>query len=267
MSQSIYSRSQSILQNFSNATEGNMLVLYEPGSVTPWDVVPTTRYYGFILDLKAMVDVTSIEETAIPELDPTASRTERFLAIRNMEWNSPRKELELFMRTSTQPISKIGAVSLLNRRPFYQVNLLPFFSDNGVINVGNDAQILARIRDVGYGLLANNDQVTVFGSVKEEVTTLPESASEVQFCQPYSFNVTMQSNQLLAANPNRIQLTITNMGTNNVFLNYGLIAENGKGIALVAGGGSYEINSANPYKGAISAIGAGNSTLSLIECV
>jgi hypothetical protein len=55
--------------------------------------------------------------------------------------------------------------------------------------------------------------------------------------------------------------------TDEVFINYGGMAELGKGITLMRGGGSYEINLSNLYRGAISAIAANPLTLTGIEAV
>jgi len=266
--QLIYSKSTNILKKFSSTTQNNLVVLYEPGVVTPWDVVPTTRYYGFITDLRMKVQIKSIAESQIPQLDITSSRTERILAIRDMEWNSARKEMELFLETSNHALAHIATVSLLNRQPYYHINLLPYLSDLGVFNVANDARLLARVKDAGYGLLQNTDELVVFGSVKEEVTTLPTDAKDIQFCQPYGWTVNAASVQILPSNTKRLQVTLVNKGSTVIYLNYGTIAQVDKGIALLPNGGTYEINLGNPYKGIISAISSqAGGLLSGLECL
>lgn len=246
-----------------------MVCIYEPGVITPWDYLQTVRFYGFITDLRLRVDIESIPEKPLPDLSVTQSRTERLSAMRDMEWKNERKEIGLFLETSGHPITKIASIALLNRVPYYHVNLMPYFTDNAVINVANDARIHACIEDAGFGLLQGQDEVVVFGSVKEEVTTLPEDERRIEFCQPYSFTVGTQSLQLLAANPNRLQATIVNRHTSaQVFLNYGNTATNGAGICLLPNGGSYEINRTNPYQGVVSAISSvAGATLSVLECV
>lgn len=267
--QQIYSRSAQIIQSFNSASGNEVKVLYEPGLVTPWDVVPTTRYYGFVTDLRLKVDIDSIEEQELPELSVLSSKTERITAVRDMEWKAPRKELALYLEASGRQMVQIASLALLNRLPYYHVNLMPYFTDNGIYNVANDARILAQVIDVGYGLLAGNDNLVVFGSVKEEVTTLPTDAKKVSSANPYGFTVTTSSAQLLPANPNRLQLTLVNTGsTGKIFINYGNTAQLNKGICLLPNGGSYEINESNPYLGLISAISDNTAaTLSALECV
>lgn len=267
--QQVFSRSAQILQSFTASSSSNMLTLYEPGLVTPWDTVATLRYYGFITDLRVRIDINSIAESVIPNLGVESSRTDRLTAVRDMEWNSARKELQLFLETSHHPAVMIGAVSLLNRLPFYVVNLMPYFTDSGIINIANDARIMARVKDAGYGLLQSTDELVVFGSVKEEVTTLPEEEAVISSCSPYTFTIGTANSQILPANSNRLQLTLVNRGsTGKIYINYGSLAEVNKGIALLPNGGTYEINFTNPYKGMVSAIAdTAGSLLSALECV
>lgn len=269
MLQSIYSRSTTILRRFTSNSLGQVNVLYEPGFTSPWDLLPTVRYCGFITDLRLMVRIRSLEEQSLPELEVTSTRTERITAVRDLEWGGKRKELALFLETSRVPPCQIASIALLNRIPYYHVNLMPYFSDNGIINVAADARILASIVDAGYGLLQGTDEVTVFGSVKEEVTTLPEEERIIQYCQPSNWVVGTSSLQLLPINQNRLQVTLVNRHSSaKIYLNYGTIAEVGKGICLLPNGGSYEINKTNPYKGVISAVSdTANATLSGIECM
>ena len=269
MLQSIYSRSTTILKRFTSSSSNQVQVIYEPGFTSPWDLLPTVRYCGFITDLRMMVKIRSIEEQALPELEVTSSRTERITAVRDMEWSNKRKELVLFLETSVMPPCQIASISLLNRLPYYHVNLMPFFTDNGIINVAADARLLAGIVDAGYGVLQETDEVTLFGSVKEEVTTLPEEPRIIQLCQPYTWSIGTTNLQILPINENRLQATFVNRSeTAKVYLNYGTLAEVGKGICLMPKGGSYEINRTNPYQGVVSAISDTNgATLSGLECV
>lgn len=269
MTQQIYSRSVTILKKFTQNTQSSMITVYEPGVVSPFDLLATTRYYGFITDLRMHVDINSIEEKPLPELSVLDSRSERITAVRDLEWNSERREIEFYLEATGTPLCKIAAVSLLNRLPYYHVNLMPYFTDNAIINVGADARISARIVNAGYGLLQGTDEVVIFGSVKEEVTTLPTEPRVIQFAQPLAWTVGTASVQVLPANPSRLQATLVNHhATAKIFINYGALAELNKGICLLPAGGSYEINLTNPYAGVISAISTvAGATLSVLEAV
>lgn len=267
--QQIYSRSVNILKRFTSNEGNSFFTLYEPGVITPWDYLQTVRFYGFITDLRVKVNITSIAEKELPDLSVTQSRTERLSALRDMEWRGERKQLGLYLETSGHPVTHIASIALLNRIPYYHVNLMPYFTDNAVINVANDSRILGCIEDVGYGLLDNEDEIVVFGSVKEEVTTLPENERRIEYSQAYNFSVGTTSLQLLPSNPNRLQATFTNRHSSaRIYLNYGNSAAVGGGLCLLPNGGSYEINRTNPYQGMVSAISdTSGGLLSVLECV
>lgn len=266
--QQSYSRSVNILKSFSKNTANSRILLYQPGLVSPYDRVATLRYYGFITDLRVKIDINSLVESPIPNLEVTSSRTERITAVRDMEWKGARKQLDLFLRTSTVGWTNIASVSLLNRTPYYHLNLLGYLSDTGAFCIGNDAALAAQITDVGYGLLNAGDYLSFFGSVREEVTVLADQGTQISFSTDFNWDVNSQSALILPANPNRLQATFVNTSLEHeIFLSYNPIATVGSGIALMRGGGSYEINSSNLYRGAISAVSLGDATLTAIEAV
>jgi hypothetical protein len=266
--QQSYSRSVNVLKTFQQNTANSRIVLYQPGLVSPYDRVASLRYYGFITDLRVKIDINSIEESPIPNLDVTSSRTDRITAVRDMEWRSPRKQLDLFLRNSSSDWVNIASVSLLNRMPYYHLNLLGYLSDTGAFCIGNDSALAAQITDVGYGLLGVRDYVSFFGSVREEVTVLADQGTQISFSTDFNWLVSQQSALILPANPNRLQATFINTSLEHeVYLSYNPVAVAGRGITLMRGGGSYEINSSNLYRGAISAVASGAASLSAIEAV
>jgi hypothetical protein len=266
--QQAYSRNVSIIKSFTSASGTSMIQLYAPGSVTPWDRTATIRYYGFITSLRIKIDINSLPESDIPNVSLTADRSERITAVRDMEWRSARKQIDLFIKNSQISWQPIASVSLLNRLPFYHVDLMPYLTSSNAFEVGNDTRLAARIANVGYGLLNDTDSVTIFGSAQEEATALPTDEPVISYSTDFSWDVTAQSQIILPANPHRLQATFVNQSeTHNLYLSYGGQAQAGKGIALLKGGGTYEINKFNPYKGAISAVSTGPLTLVGMEAV
>lgn len=265
--QQTYSRTQQILSPF-GANDNSLRIIYQPSAISPYDRVQTLRFYGFITSLRMKVDINSISESQIPNLDADATRTDRLLAMRDMEWKSQRKQIIFYLKTANVDWQPLFDVSLLNRLPYYQVNLLPYFTDNISFDTSNDCVLGARITDAGYGLLGETDRVTIYGSVREEITTLPTDSKEISFATPYSWAVNSTSQLIIPANPNRQQVTLINTSlTDEAYINYGSMAALGQGITLMRGGGSYEINLSNLYRGAISAISANPLTLTGIEAV
>lgn len=266
--QQTYSRTQQILTAFTEGDGTGFRTIYSPSAISPYDRVQTLRFYGFITSLRMKVDINSIAESVLPNLEADASRTERLTALRDMEWRSARKQISFYLKTARVDWQQIFDISLLNRLPYYQVNLLPYLTDNISFDTSNDCQIGARITDAGYGLLGSADRITIYGSVREEITTLPTDSKEISFATPYTFPINSTSQIIIPANPNRQQVTLTNTSlTTDIHINYGSMAELGKGITLMRGGGSYEINLQNLYRGAISAISASPAVLTGIEAV
>jgi hypothetical protein len=268
MLQETYSRSVNILKALGSQHGNQLIELYRPGLLTPWDRSTTKRYYGFMTDLRAKIDIQSLSEMPIPDLDVTTSRIDRMTSIRDAEWKSPRMELSILFKTSTAPLCELARVSLLNRQPYYQVNLMGYLTDNGIFALGNDASLYVRVENVGWGTLYSSDSVILFGAVKEECSVIPAAPVEISHSDSYRWEVTVQNRLLLPANPQRKHLVLINKGSEPIYINYGLVATVEHGITLMPSGGSYELNTTNLYKGVLSAVSNGSgSILTGIESV
>ena len=276
--QLVYTRNVNILNKFDSNNTANQLVLYKPGYVSPYDTTATIRYYGFLQSLRVRIDISSIEESDIPNLEPESTRAERLAAVREMEWLSKRKELEILVRNHEMPWLELFRISLLNRRPYYIVNLLPYFTEGSDFLMGNTLQVAARIKNAGYGLLSDNDTVTIFGGVQEQAWYLdPNSQPMVtnsnsttyNNCTNYAFPpVTDVSSVILEENTNRKYTMLINNGVNRVWVGQGEVATAGEGI-FIEPGGHYEITSNNTYTGALSVVcnSGESSNLTGVECV
>jgi hypothetical protein len=262
-----YSRNANVIKTFNAANSGLMQTLYSPGYLSPWDKSSTIRFYGFITSLRLKIDINSLPESVIPDLELTTSRTERLTAVRDLEWNAPRKQLDLFLQNTYSGSIHFASISLLNRMPYYHINLMPYLTDNLSFDVGNDTILEAQCVDVGHGLLQGSDNLSVFGSVKEEAVALPSERQEITYATDFDWTIGTESQVILPANAQRLQATFINRSTENIYLSYSPVAQAGKGITLIKGGGSYEINLSNHYKGAISAISEAPAALTGIEGV
>lgn len=92
------------------------------------------------------------------------------------------------------------------------------------------------------------------------------SSNIVTTATPSSVSVTTTSGAVLAANAARKDAVITNYGTVGCFLARSATAVVGQGIYLAAGGGAYNIDANNLYRGQLTAITAsGTATLAVSE--
>lgn len=268
--QQAYARSAQILTTLQAGNGGSLVTLYQPSVVTPWDITASLRFNGYISDLRCRIDINSLDETNIPDLGLQSNRTQRITAVRDQEWNAPRYELEVLMQsTYSGGWHSLFTVSLLNRLPYYIIDLLGYFSNQVAFAVAADAILGVRIVDAGYGFLKGDDRVTIFGAAKEEALALPTESPEIVSTSDATVTVQDVSAVVLPANPARKLATLTNASTNRIlYLTYNSTAQVGKGFCLYPNGGTLNIDTANLYRGAITAIADGpNAPLSVAEAV
>lgn len=131
-------------------------------------------YNSFLKNLKAFAKIDSLVEAPLPDFALEDSETEKLYKVLDVEWNSPRKQLDLFIKSGNQDWSPVGSVSLLNPSgyPFRIYNLLDVYTDNLAFELGENSKIGVRIKDVGYGLLSGSDKITIHGSYVEEIYLL-----------------------------------------------------------------------------------------------
>lgn len=223
---------------------------------------------GFVKTFRAKAVIKSIPEVTLPNLSVEQSRTEKLNLTRNLQWESARKELRLHVAQNYNDWHHIGSVSLLNIPPFQMFNLLEYYTENLAIELGTTGAIGVSIHNAGYGLLGANDEVIIFGSATTEVVVIPAAVPPLQSCTDYGWTLSAESQLILPAMEGRKQITLTNTGGGEIYLNLGNEATIGAGIGLMPNGGSYEFNRANhPVNLPIYAIASEPSELSGLVCV
>lgn len=129
----------------------------------------------FIKNLKVFASVSSLSEVPLPDFALDDSATIKLTKTIDVEWKSPRKQLNLYITNAKNPTLnnwlQIGSVSLLNPYgyPFRVYNLMDLFTDNLALELGENGKIGVQVEDVGYNLLTDNDKVTIHGSYVEEI--------------------------------------------------------------------------------------------------
>ncbi|NEQ47009.1 MAG: hypothetical protein F6K00_27095 [Leptolyngbya sp. SIOISBB] len=267
MTQETYNRSVQIIEPITAANASQITVIYDSGYVSPFDMTQSLKFYGFITDLRARIDIRSLPESEIPDIPLGTSRTSKAEIVRELEYGSARYELELLIRNTYSGWMSLFNFSLLNRRPFYVVDLLSYLSNQPAFAMANDARLGVRVLDVGFGTMQAGDSVNIFGAAREEVTSLPSEGDLITQSAERTATVGTGSEVILAAAPVRKQAVIVNRSeTATVTLSYQPMATPDDGIVLYPGGGAYEINRTNLYRGLISAISTeANTALSIAE--
>ncbi|QSJ17696.1 hypothetical protein JYQ62_02115 [Nostoc sp. UHCC 0702] len=267
MSITTFNQSQAFTIKLDSTSGSNIIQLF--------DISPYTSNSGnviaeniFIKNLKAYAKISSLEQIQLPDIGLEDSDFQRNVKIRNVEWTSPRKQINLFFRETAGQWNPFGSVSLLNPSgyPYRMYSLQDIFTDNLAIELGSNGQIGVQIQDVGYGLLAGSDIVTICGTYIKEIVL--QSPAIISSTTPLAVAVNNTATAILTANNNRKYVALTNPGDNPAWINLGSIATLNQGIYLAGKGGSFDFSVVDvPYFGVISAISSGNTTITGVESV
>lgn len=153
----------------------NIATIYSTSLIVGSEYLPGYKiisFNAFIKNLKAFASIPSLTEAPLPNFLPTDTSTAKTIKVLDVEWGSPRKQLNLYI-SNDRSIDwfQVGSVSLLNpyRYPFRIYNLMDLFTDNLALELGENSRIGASIQNVGYGLLSADDNVVIHGSYTEEI--------------------------------------------------------------------------------------------------
>jgi hypothetical protein len=262
---STYQKVRQITQKLTSTTGGSVVDLMP--SLTP-DILPgltVLSVNNFVKSLRAYARITSLPEITLPNFELTDSETDKLYKSLDVEWASPRKQLDLLIsQGSTWEV--IGSVSLLNPSgyPYRSYNLQDLFTDNLAVELGENGKIGVQLKDAGTGLLTGTDTLTIYGSYSQEI--IVSSTSLLTECFDSNATVNNTSTLVLPANQSRQYLSLTNIGESPCFINLGASATTNAGI-LLNPDGNFEMTAASGlWRGQISAISPNTTTLSILEC-
>ncbi|MBE9179116.1 hypothetical protein IQ268_11140 [Oculatella sp. LEGE 06141] len=161
-------RNVNILKRLDATATNQLIDLYQPGTLNTQSLKPDVRYSGFITSLRIAVDISSVSPVEFPAREPGMSDGELNTLLRQLDAGAPKKMMDLFLRSSDSEPLRIGSISLYNRRPYYNIDILYYLTDAAACDIASDAVLSVQVRGVGYGLLTGTDSVSIFGSSVEE---------------------------------------------------------------------------------------------------
>ncbi|MBH8553317.1 hypothetical protein I8751_13220 [Nostocaceae cyanobacterium CENA357] len=170
--------------------------------------------YLEVNNLRATSWIYSLAKVQFPVFELEDTESKQALAAVNLEWKSPRIQMDLVLNlNNTNTWQRLAAFSLLNPDPY------PYREfDLGSHSLGSNSMIGIQIRNVGYGLLQNSvggqDKVTVYGDLTR--TVLVERTADVG--SKIANNITTTPSTVVLQNVNRKGLTFTNTSTKTVFI-------------------------------------------------
>ena len=252
----------SVLSRITAASAGGVIPIFSPPDLN-------SSYYVQALRLK--IAIVSVGLTDIPELEPEMTRAEKIRIIRDLEWNSPRKELAILQKTTGEWI-EVARASCLNRPPYYTINLLQFLTDNADLPLGAGSALGVKIADVGHGLLSGNDELIVHGggiseSASTETTEPPTGGSswgeDLGTCSQSLASISGTARQIVPEQSGRKYLAISVQSGGDVWLGLGSAPAIDNGLLLTGSPSSYEIHN---YSGSVWAIASESSFVSITVC-
>lgn len=254
MSISTISQVRPIVLHLNSSTTADVIPIFEDepfiienGSVLSENI--------FIKNLKAHTKISSLAPSPLPDIGIEDSATQATYKALDIEWASPRKQLNLLISAGDNQWFPIGSISLLNPMgyPYRIHNLMDLYTDNLAIELGLNGRLGVQLQNVGTGLLTGNDEVTIHGSYLKEII-IDDSPQSITHSEDFSVSVQGNDSVVLAANPNRKYVILINNSIHQIYLNLGENSQAGQGIILKPEGGSYEFyTSIIKYKGVITA--------------
>ena len=235
-------------------------------SNTPTTVTPLLNYIPYsksgyrlvseyleINNLKAVSWIYSLPTIEFPVFELEDSDSKQMLAAINLEWHSPRIQLDVAINTDNN-WQKIVAYSLLNPSPYpYREHLL------GDYPLGDNAMLGFQIKDVGYGKLQNvaagQDKVTIFADLTRHITIekLIDTSSKI------ANNITTISATVANGNPDRKGITFFNSSDKDIYLDTANPVSTSSYMVKLEPGDYYEAPSPM-YTGAYYAVVSSGST-------
>lgn len=115
-----------------------------------------------MVNFKAYSRIMSIPISPIPEYELEDSETDRLIKTLDVEWKSPRKQLNIYVGNPDNWFL-IGSVSLLNTNgyPYRIYDLLQIYNGSTSGFIGSDKRMGLQIQNVGNGLLEYDDVVSI----------------------------------------------------------------------------------------------------------
>ncbi|KST64078.1 hypothetical protein [Mastigocoleus testarum] len=227
----------------------------------------------FLKNLKIFSSIKSLPEIQLPNIEFDDSETEKLYKTLDVEWKSPRKQIQLLSNDGINGWIVIAEISLLNPSgyPYRIYNAMDYLTDNLTYEFGENGRLGIKLIDVGYGLLEGDDELTIHGSYVQEIVYENEwagSGNVITNNIETSVNVTTNSFIILSSNNFRKYVLISNQGFNDCYIKFGEDVDVNSAIKIVPGG-HYEYSTSNVnWRGNISAICKnGTSKLNILESI
>ena len=262
----VFQRNKSILLEINSSNVDNIHIIYQPVAV-PSQLQPVDAFFnGFLQDLKAQVDINSLDVVSFPSLEPELTQAERFEAYTQLEWNNPRYEMQILQSLDGINWIETDRLSLQNRNPYYNLPLKPYFTSQADAILA-EAWIALKVLPVDGETMSGSDRIVISGAlqlqthyfVSDNGTGGNALPTPLNIASSGSVLITNQSVLIVPANPDRKGLVLTLATAGGLYLGMGTPAVWQSGIYLAGNGASYVSDFNNLWTGEVYAIGTGTT--------
>jgi hypothetical protein len=233
-----YNIIKSINRKITSSDAGTVITLFDNSIVANPNRISLN---GFVKNLKAFSKISSLAPINLPVFLLEDTESQKLYKTLDVEFNSPRKQLDLFIGTGND-WSQVGSVSLLNPSgyPYRTYNLLDFFTDGLAAEIGEDGKVGVAVADVGYGYLSGTDTVTIHGSYVQEYVLSTVERQTSALATSNAITSTDETVVLLPVNSNRVGATIFNDATTDLRIDFDESVVS-PGAVPVSAGAYYEV--------------------------
>ncbi|MEG5159583.1 hypothetical protein QUB37_03920 [Microcoleus sp. AT3-A2] len=127
---------------------------------------PATGFSGFITTLRLTVNIKSIDAAEFPYIPDDTPPDVLQQILDDVATNTQFREIILYQKKGTGDWIERAPIRLFNKEPYYDVNLMRFFSDSNTIDVAEDLSLGIQVK-LGNAL-TSVDTILVWGSVVAE---------------------------------------------------------------------------------------------------
>ncbi|MEG4264442.1 hypothetical protein QUA41_30630, partial [Microcoleus sp. Pol11C1] len=127
---------------------------------------PQTEYSGFITTLRLTIDLNSIEAASFPYIPDNTPADALQEILDQVAETTEFKEVVLYLKKGNESWIERAPIRIFNKDPYYDVNLMRFFSDSNTIDVSEDLSLGIQLK-VG-NVLTVADNILIWGTVVEE---------------------------------------------------------------------------------------------------
>jgi hypothetical protein len=256
---------RSISKNINSSNQNSRIILFDntlPDGINENRVLSVN---GYLKGLKAYTNITSLAEAPIPAIELTDTDQEKIIKVLNIEWGNERIGLDLQFSDNGTDFITIGSVSLINQMgyPFRNYSLLDFYTDSIAAEIGTNGVVACEIVDQGYGKLASQDKLTIYGSVQQEIVFNDFVVSNNAGETTVSIDAATTT-PVVDVSTIRTALTIFNDSAEKIYLGYNSLVDNTNYSIPLSPGKGYEFPQPI-YTGAVYAYSVNTSVLQVSE--